>query len=717
MTVLIDARRVSHMIHRMLLQQQSALDKFSRPPDICTQNIINMAVSNHSSPQSLPSVVHAQLSDIKSSTKRSTPRHFEANQAVTLDCPDRFTGSLGAASPSTACYTSCFLRGNFDIARLLQTRCADIEHVDSDGYSVLSYLWVVDRPLDKSVDFMRLCLANEFAEVNACDSRGWSAFQRAAAIGTPDDVEAFLQLWASLDLRAEWFGWTPLFFSASHDNVGTFETIVRHSPLSVYESLDGDGWTLLHCCIYFGAPRVVRMVLGNGLDVNQLTYPVLLPEDPELSYRELTPSDIALYIGPNRWQMFTDALSETGRDVDLRGNNDFFWDTTPDTRHKDSRETEKPRPIYGAEDVDDDRWTLLHWASYNGSAKVKNLLLLKGVDPEHMDAITLEENPTLFTTSPFEGALMCTVQEHRVEGLPQFSVSLSLPISPKLLRPRTSFSGSLEHCLTLLIHQLTMATTADFPAPHIVQPTEDHYCTIIALHPRGSTGLDFAHKLFKDTTSGGKTLAEHFLYCKWVFPSSPPRYSTVSFDDIEEWFNSWSPTDPTKGEEFQVEGLRDSVNHILGIIDKEVELVHPSNIVLLGLSQGCAVAVHALLAGRYRLGGLIGIAGWMPFRKQVMDAAKSCKDGLSLTKFYEDTLGLTGIGVLDAQANATAPVLLCYCADNKDVEEDLGCQLNVALAALGVDVNFRSFAKGGHLILNPEGFDAIVKFMQNQAFM
>lgn len=299
---------------------------------------------------------------------------------------------------------SCFLRGNFDIARLLLTRGADIEHVDSDGYSVLSYLWVVDRPSDKSVDFMRLCLANEFSEVNACCRRRWSAFQRAAAIGTPEDVEAFLQLGASLDLRAEWYGWTPLFFAASHDNVATFETIVRHSPPNVYESLDGDGWTLLHCCIYFGAPRVMRIVLRNGLDVNQLTHPAPLPEDPELSYRELTPSDIALYIGPNRWQMFMDALAETGRDVDLRGNNDFFWDTTPDTLHEDSRETaERPRQIYGAEDVDDDRWTLLHWASYNGSAKVKNLLLLKGVDPEHMDAVTLEENPTLLTTSPFEG--------------------------------------------------------------------------------------------------------------------------------------------------------------------------------------------------------------------------------------------------------------------------------------------------------------------------
>ncbi|KAL8880307.1 MAG: hypothetical protein Q9198_002257 [Flavoplaca austrocitrina] len=298
---------------------------------------------------------------------------------------------------------SCFLRGNLDIARILLTRGADIEHVDADGYSVLSYLWVVDSAFTKSVDFMRLCLANEFSEVNACDSRGWSAFQRAAAIGTPEDVDAFLKLGASLDLRAEWYGWTALFFAASHDNVETFLAIVRQSRSDVYESLDGDGWTLLHCCIYFGAPRVMRLVLLNGLNVNQLTHPAPLPEDPDLSYRELTPTDIALYIGPTRYQMFMEALVDTGRDIDREGYQDIFWDTATVAQHEDGKGAANSHPIYGAEDVDDDRWTLLHWASYNGSAKVKKLLLLKGVDPEHQDAIELEENPTILTKSYFEG--------------------------------------------------------------------------------------------------------------------------------------------------------------------------------------------------------------------------------------------------------------------------------------------------------------------------
>lgn len=303
---------------------------------------------------------------------------------------------------------SAFLRGKLDIARILCAQGADIEHVDSEGYSVLSYLWVVDGRLEGSLDFMRLCLTSGFSEVNTCDSRGWTAFHRAAAIGTPEDVEAFLRLGASLDLRAEWYGWTPLFFAATHDNVGTFLAITRHLGPDVYESLDGDGWSLLHCCVYFGAYRVMKLVLQSGIDINQKSHPAPLPEDPELSYRELTASDIALYIGPNRCHMYMDALEETNRDAELEGADAFFWDAADTGTGDDGAQDEKrdemggSGPIYGAEDVDD-RWTLLHWASYNGSPKVRNLLLLKGPDPKHLDAIMLENNPTLLPTSPFEG--------------------------------------------------------------------------------------------------------------------------------------------------------------------------------------------------------------------------------------------------------------------------------------------------------------------------
>lgn len=261
---------------------------------------------------------------------------------------------------------------------------------------MLSYLWVADGRPAKSLDFLRLCLSNGFSEVNACDERGWTALHRAAAIGTSADIEAFLKLGASHDQRARWYGWTALFFAASHDNLETFQTLVEHAGgPAAYDCLDGDGWNLLHCCVYFGAPRVMRLVLRSGIDVHQRTLPAPLPEDPGISYRVLTAFGIARYIGPDRFRMFMDAVAETGREHEFEGYDDVFWDAPGEGgEHGHTR-------IYGAEDVDD-RWTLLHWASFNGSTKVKSLLLLKGADPARLDAIMLEDNPTLLPWSTFD---------------------------------------------------------------------------------------------------------------------------------------------------------------------------------------------------------------------------------------------------------------------------------------------------------------------------
>ena len=269
-----------------------------------------------------------------------------------------------------------------------------------------------------------------------------------------------------------------------------------------------------------------------------------------------------------------------------------------------------------------------------------------------------------------------------------------------------------------------MAPPSDFPALHVVQPTQDHHCTIIALHGRGSNGSEFAEELFEDKSSNDLTFSEHFTHCKWIFPSSQERYSTVFQEEMDEWFDIYSLTDPSTQEELQVEGLRDSIKHILNIIDKEVELVLPGNIVLLGISQGCATAIHALLAGQHRLGGFIGIAGWMPFRKHFVDLAGSRNDRASLSTFYADTLGLTGASQSNVcrsnpQQNNVIPALLCHCTDDDVVDVELGHQLRDALMSPGLDINvtYKEFVPGGHWIPCPDGFDSIVEFLRCRAFL
>ena len=70
-TMLTDPRRVSHVIYGMLRQQQSTLDRI-QSGEVSTNNVLNMAVINQSSPQLLPSFVQAQLPGIKPMPKQLT---------------------------------------------------------------------------------------------------------------------------------------------------------------------------------------------------------------------------------------------------------------------------------------------------------------------------------------------------------------------------------------------------------------------------------------------------------------------------------------------------------------------------------------------------------------------------------------------------------------------------------------------------------------------
>lgn len=97
--------------------------------------------------------------------------------------------------------------------------------------STLGFTFAIDRKVPvgqptarvESTSFVRLLLSHSFSSVTACDERGWTAFHRAAAIGTREDVQNFHRL------GAEWYGRTALFFAASHDNVDTLRAIVEHS--------------------------------------------------------------------------------------------------------------------------------------------------------------------------------------------------------------------------------------------------------------------------------------------------------------------------------------------------------------------------------------------------------------------------------------------------------------------------------------------------------
>ncbi|KAI9780933.1 MAG: hypothetical protein M1816_002625 [Peltula sp. TS41687] len=188
---------------------------------------------------------------------------------------------------------------------------------------------------------------------------------------------------------------------------------------------------------------------------------------------------------------------------------------------------------------------------------------------------------------------------------------------------------------------------------------------------------------------------------KWVFPTTKERYSTLFREEMNEWFDTMSLTDISRGEDLQVKGLFEALQYLWGIINKELESVPVERLVLGGISQGCATGLHTLLLGGRKLGAFIGISGWMPFaghiEKIARDAGRrSFKEVLDFmrTKLsldnpsYSDTLG--------AGSAVGTPVFLGHGLDDEVISIELGKQIHRVLSGLGVQVTWKEYQECGH---------------------
>lgn len=115
------------------------------------------------------------------------------------------------------------------------------------------------------------------------------------------------------------------------------------------------------------------------------------------------------------------------------------------------------------------------------------------------------------------------------------------------------------------------------------------------------------------------------------------------------------------------------------------------NIILAGISQGCATAIFTLLTSGWGVGGLVGLAGWLPMAEEmvrVMNVPGRMDD-------YKMT-----------------PVLLQHCRDDEVVPVENGEELKNQLRGWGMRVQWQDFETGGHWLQEPEGMDGVVKFLQ-----
>lgn len=266
-----------------------------------------------------------------------------------------------------------------------------------------------------------------------------------------------------------------------------------------------------------------------------------------------------------------------------------------------------------------------------------------------------------------------------------------------------------------------------FPPLHIVEPERAHSDTIILLHGRASNGAEFAEDLFDSKTSEGKNLKAQFPGCRWVFPTSRDRWSSVFKEDLTAWFDAYSLTNPCEQQDLQLDGLKESVSFILDVLRREIDLLggKSEKVVLGGISQGMATGLWALLClpgrAKGKIGGFFGMCGWLPFANKIQDLQPpkvdtAGKPEIMITKSLPDILGYKEPPASPAEIETmlTTPVLLLHGTDDAWIDVELGRRAHRSLKELGMQADWEEYSGAdneGHWVREPEGVDTIVKFL------
>ena len=192
---------------------------------------------------------------------------------------------------------------------------------------------------------------------------------------------------------------------------------------------------------------------------------------------------------------------------------------------------------------------------------------------------------------------------------------------------------------------------------HEIETGPNPRTTLIVLHGLGADGHDFVPicKELDLTTLGA---------VRYVFPHATERPVTINGGYVMRAWYDILGADLVRREDDA--GLRESQAQIAALIDRERELGVPAGrIVVMGFSQGCAMALMTALRYPERLAGAVGLSGYLP---------------LAATTAAER-----------AAANADLPIFLAHGTQDPVVVPLRGTTSRDALRALGHDVEWHEY--------------------------
>ena len=303
-----------------------------------------------------------------------------------------------------------------------------------------------------------------------------------------------------------------------------------------------------------------------------------------------------------------------------------------------------------------------------------------------------------------------------------------------------------------------------YPEPLILPPSTEHTHSVVLLHGRGSNATRFGLEFLESKTSTGESLQELFPSVKFIFPTAKKRRSTaLKRIKINQWFDNFSLEDPSERQELQYEGLKETAEFMYELVRHEASLLGGvGNVIIGGLSQGCAMALIVLLSfagsgaasdegkctgkpGKEFLGGFIGMSGWLPFAQDIASAALPTFQGgdegnddpfgeppvsqdlaerfdvdesmlarqLRVANFVRDIVDLAP---LEGQTSQTrlhhTPCFLGHGTADEKVSFHLGEESRDTLRQLGLNVTWKQYDELGHWYKVPDELNDIACFLR-----
>jgi phospholipase/carboxylesterase len=192
---------------------------------------------------------------------------------------------------------------------------------------------------------------------------------------------------------------------------------------------------------------------------------------------------------------------------------------------------------------------------------------------------------------------------------------------------------------------------------HVIETGPNPGTTLIVLHGLGADGYDFVPIC-------GELDLKPLGAVRFVFPHAPERPVTINGGYVMRAWYDILGADLVRREDEA--GLRESQRQIAELVDAERRRGVPAGrIVLLGFSQGCAMALMTALRYPERLGGAVGLSGYLP---------------LASTTAAERSA-----------ANADLPIFMAHGTQDPVVVPARGTASRDALCALGHEVEWHDY--------------------------